>query len=1045
MRNAVLRLLCALVLTLCIGQAVAQSAAPRVLDAFEDISPWRATGSDGVQARIVQSAGQNGRVLRLEYDFNRGAGYAVARRTLPLRFPENYEISFLVRGAGLENNLELKLTDASGENVWWSVRRNFAPQSGWQRIVVRKRHIEFAWGPTADRSLSRSEVLEFVITAGAGGAGFIEIDDLTMRELTPAPTVFPPVRATASSAEQVHGAAFAVDGAPGTHWRSAGGQAQQITLDLGVVREFGGLSLDWGSGEHASSFDVALSSDGASWDVVRQVRDNDGGADHFMLGEVEARFLRLDLIDGPGRSFSLNEARVRDLAFGASANAFFQTLAREARRGAYPRGFHGEQSYWTLVGVDGGGPRSALISEDGAIEFGRGGFSLEPFILVDDRTLSWADVAAEHSLLDGYLPVPRVAWRGEGWRLEISALAVGDAAAPLLLHRYELENRSARPRDISLLLVARPFQVNAPHQFLNTPGGFSPIRAVEWSAMTLSVNGTARVRPMAAPDLVTTSAFDGGQWPVDEYGPQRSTSEDGFANALLRYDAHLQPREKISYAFVSSLTDSGLPVAVNHAWYVQQQRATLQTWRRTLDRVRIEAPPDAARVVHSLRSSVAYMLMSRDGPALAPGTRSYSRSWIRDGAMISEGLLRMGVTAPVREYLSWYAPYQFESGKVPCCVDARGPDPVPENDSHGELIHLAALLHRYAGDDAVVTAAWPHIEAAIRYMDELRASERTPENQAPERRALYGLLPPSISHEGYSARPAYSYWDNFWGLRGYEDAAYLAHAHGDLATAGQLTRSGREFEAQILASIEASAARFDVDFIPGAADLGDFDATSTTIALAPGGLQRRLPARLLDGTFDRYWENFQSRSRSQEWRDYTPYELRVVGAFVRLGQRERANQALEFFFRDQRPHGWNHWAEVVGREVREPRFIGDMPHAWVASDYVRSALDMFAYEDAETEQLVLAAGLPEAWFETGVSIDGLATPYGVLRYSIRKARGDYLIEVGGAARPPGGFVIVLPEGRPLCVRGASVERNRIVVRGPVRLRVRVCRSEERAR
>ena len=38
------------------------------------------------------------------------------------------------------------------------------------------------------------------------------------------------------------------------------------------------------------------------------------------------------------------------------------------------------------------------------------------------------------------------------------------------------------------------------------------------------------------------------------------------------------------------------------------------------------------------------MLMSRDGPALAPGTRSYSRSWIRDGAMISEGLLRMGVT-----------------------------------------------------------------------------------------------------------------------------------------------------------------------------------------------------------------------------------------------------------------------------------------------------------------------------------------------------------------------------------------------------------------
>jgi hypothetical protein len=30
------------------------------------------------------------------------------------------------------------------------------------------------------------------------------------------------------------------------------------------------------------------------------------------------------------------------------------------------------------------------------------------------------------------------------------------------------------------------------------------------------------------------------------------------------------------------------------------------------------------------------------------------------------------------------APYQFDNGKVPCCVDDRGSDPVPENDSHGE-------------------------------------------------------------------------------------------------------------------------------------------------------------------------------------------------------------------------------------------------------------------------------------------------------------------------------------------------------------------------
>ena len=41
---------------------------------------------------------------------------------------------------------------------------------------------------------------------------------------------------------------------------------------------------------------------------------------------------------------------------------------------------------------------------------------------------------------------------------------------------------------------------------------------------------------------------------------------------------------------------------------------------------------------------------------------------------------------------AWYAPYQFASGKVPCCVDARGADPVPENDSQGEFIYAVAEL-----------------------------------------------------------------------------------------------------------------------------------------------------------------------------------------------------------------------------------------------------------------------------------------------------------------------------------------------------------------
>jgi glycogen debranching enzyme len=131
---------------------------------------------------------------------------------------------------------------------------------------------------------------------------------------------------------------------------------------------------------------------------------------------------------------------------------------------------------------------------------------------------------------------------------------------------------------------------------------------------------------------------------------------------------------------------------------------------------------------------------------LQPGPRAYARSWIRDGALTSSALLRLGQDDVARDFLLWFAPFQFESGKVPCCATARGADPVPENDSDGEFAFAAADLWRYTRDDATARALWPRVRRAVEHMDELRTSERTQANLAPDRRAYFGLMPPSISH-----------------------------------------------------------------------------------------------------------------------------------------------------------------------------------------------------------------------------------------------------------------------------------------------------------
>src|SRR5206468_11872587 len=139
-------------------------------------------------------------------------------------------------------------------------------------------------------------------------------------------------------------------------------------------------------------------------------------------------------------------------------------------------------------------------------------------------------------------------------------------------------------------------------------------------------------------------------------------------------------------------------------------------------------------------------------------------------------------------------------------------------------------------------------------------------------------------------------------------------------------------------------------------------------------------------TFERYWTFFRDRRDGKTpWEAFTPYEIRIIGAFVRLGWRGRARELLDFFLSYRRPPGWPQWPEVVWHDERAPHFIGDMPHTWVGSDYVRSVLDMLAYERESDDALVVGAGVPEEWVRGagGVTVKELRTRYGELSLAMR--------------------------------------------------------------
>ena len=148
------------------------------LDGFEDLAAWQAAPSDGVSLEIEPDEGFRGRAMRLEFDFHAGGGYAVARRPLTLELPDNYALTFWIRGVALPNNLEIKLVDPSGENVWWVNRRDFVFPGEWTLVTLKKRHIAFAWGPIGGGEIRQVGAIEFAITAGSGGSGSVWIDEL---------------------------------------------------------------------------------------------------------------------------------------------------------------------------------------------------------------------------------------------------------------------------------------------------------------------------------------------------------------------------------------------------------------------------------------------------------------------------------------------------------------------------------------------------------------------------------------------------------------------------------------------------------------------------------------------------------------------------------------------------------------------------------------------------------------------------------------------------------------------------------------------------
>jgi hypothetical protein len=360
----------------------------------------------------------------------------------------------------------------------------------------------------------------------------------------------------------------------------------------------------------------------------------------------------------------------------------------------------------------------------------------------------------------------------------------------------------------------------------------------------------------------------------------------------------------------------------------------------------------------------------------------------------------MGLAREARDFLKWYSDHAVhDSGLVsPILNDdgsvSQGFGSDLEYDAQGQFIGLVADVARLDGGASSVREYMNKVRLALRFTQQLRERTLVPgyraDHEAPER--FRGIIAPSISHEGYSV-PTHSYWDDYWALKGWHDGAWLAASWGNAAMESSARAQYALLRESVAASVRATIAWSNLPIIPASADLADIDPTSVSIALDPCGQQALLPPDALQRTFDFYLDGMRQRAiPGNRWR-FSPYELRNVLSFVRLNRPSDAIEVLESIMRHRRPSGWQMFAEVVDSRLRHTGYLGDMPHTWVGTEYVRAIIGMLMYE-ADT-QLELLPGAPPAWVNgDGLSVTGLPTAYGPLTMTARQTGDELRVMLG---------------------------------------------------
>ncbi len=980
-----------------------------MLDDFEDVERL-----DG--ARVAEGATRRDRAGRRPRPAWRcaststsasGGGFVIVRKAFALTLPANYAFTFELRGEAPPNNFEFKLVDPTGKNVWWRVQRDFAFPTDWQQRddpqVAPRVRVGRAGGAEAGRRDRDRDLGAATAARARSGSTTSQFEEREPAE--PVPASAPKVRGVDARCPGT-----SRSGCSTTSRRPAGRAArspreQWLLLDFGAARVRRPASSTGTPSDYATAYRVEVSDDGEQLDArLRRRAAGNGGRDYVYLPDGESRYVRLGARSRAAAARATASARssVKPLEFSARRTSSSRRSPRSRRRGTYPEVLLRQADVLDGRRRRRRRARKRCSTRRACSRSSKGGFSIEPFLYVDGKLVTWSDVAADA----GARATATCRSRRSRWQRRRRRAARRPRSPPASRARRRstratgVENRRDRaarrrplPRDPAVPGRAAVAVAQHGRRRDADPRRSASTAGAVWVNGDKPVDLADAARSLRRRDLRGTGSLtdflkDG------EVPPQTAVADRfGFASGALalRPDARRRragggrrrgavPRPATTFVAAGAATPCPR-CATERAERAPRLGASGSGASS------FELPPDARahrRARSRARSPTSSSIATgrRSSPARAP-TRARGSATARSPRRRCS---QMGFTEEVRELpRAGTRRTSCRTARIPCCVDRRGADPVPEHDSNGEFIYAVAEYYRFTRDVGFVARDVAAASCARSTTSTACARQRTTDAVPGARtRSRSTACCPSRSATRATRRTRCTRTGTTSSrCAALKDAADARRRHGRRrARATSFADAARRVPRRPLRLDRAhdGDARASTT-CPARSSSATSIRRSTAIAVDPGGELANLPRRGARPHLRALLEEFRKRARRRRelGRATRPTSCATSTRSSGSASATRALRAPRLHARaisGRRRGTSGRRSSGATRRRRASSATCRTPGSGRASS-ARCA-PCFAYEREEDQALVLAAGVPAAWVADGKRVGGDA-PADVLR------------------------------------------------------------------